>query len=227
MVPDEILLELFSLKPNYFPDQTKCSRILFSFNIESNMRSLVFFMHASLDGFVAGLNGELDWVSVDDELFDFVATLTRQADTALYGRVTYEMMEAYWPTAGDKPDAGKHEKEHSVWYKKVRKVVLSKTLGASGLKNTQVIKENLAENINKIKQLTGKNILIFGSPEASHSLLDAGLIDEYWIFVNPILLGKGVPLFDKVPGIIKLKLIESKTFSSGVVALHYRKAQND
>jgi len=178
-------------------------------------------MHASLDGFVGGTNGELNWATVDDEIFDFVSTLTDQADTALYGRVTFQMMEDYWPTAGEKPNASKHDKEHSIWYKNVSKVVLSKTMNETGLKNTKVISDNLLENITKLKQQPGKNILIFGSPRASHSLLNIGLIDEYWIFVNPILLGQGIPLFEHVPGKIKLKLIESKTFTSGVVALHY------
>lgn len=187
------------------------------------MRSLVFFMHASLDGFVAGTKGELNWVTVNDEIFEFVSTMTAQADTALYGRVTFQMMEAYWPKAGEKPNASKHDKEHSIWYKNVAKVVLSKTLDDTGLKNTKVIRDNLQENITQLKQKSGKNILIFGSPGASHSLLEFGLIDEYWIFVNPILLGEGIPLFKNVNDRVKLKLLESKTFTSGVIALHYRK----
>jgi dihydrofolate reductase len=188
------------------------------------MRSLVYFMHASLDGFVAGTKGEMNWITVDDELFDFVSTMTDKADTALYGRVTYQMMEAYWPTAAEQPNASKHDKEHSVWYKNVSKVVLSKTMNETGLVNTKVISDNLPENINKLKKEPGKNILIFGSPRASHSLLNAGLVDEFWIFVNPILLGQGIPLFKDVRDIVKLKLIESKTFTSGVIALHYKKA---
>ena len=180
-------------------------------------------MHSSLDDFVAGLNGEMDWITVDDEMFDFVKTMTDQVDTALYGRVTYEMMEAYWPTAAEQPNASKHDKEHSIWYKNVSKVVLSKTINETGLLNTKVISENLTENINKLKQQSGQNILIFGSPRASHSLLNAGLVDEFWIFTNPILLGQGIPLFKNVPGLIKLRLLDTKIFTSGVVALHYRK----
>jgi len=185
------------------------------------MRNLIFFMHASLDGFVAGLNGEMNWISIDEEMFDFVATMTDKADTALYGRVTYEMMQGYWPTAGEHPGASKHDKEHSAWYNKVAKVVLSKTMSEKGLENTTVIGNHLAENINKIKSQDGKNILIFGSPKASHSLLGEGLVDEFWVFVNPILLGEGIPLFKDVIKGTKLKLIESRTFSSGVIALHY------
>jgi len=180
-------------------------------------------MHTSLDGFVAGPNGEMNWIKLDDELFDFVATMTANADTALYGRVTYEMMQSYWPTAGEQPNASKHDKEHSAWYNKVSKVVLSNTINETGLTNTKVIGDHLTDNINKIKKQEGKNILIFGSPAASHSLLSLGLIDEFWLFVNPILLGEGKPLFKGINETIKLKLAESKTFACGVIALHYAK----
>jgi dihydrofolate reductase len=182
-------------------------------------------MHSSLDGFVAGTKGELNWVTVDDEIFEYVSSFTKEADTALYGRVTYQMMEAYWPTAAEKPDASKHDKEHSAWYQKVSKVVLSKTMSETALINAKVISGNIIENISKLKQSSesgSKNILIFGSPGASHSLLNLGLIDEFRIFVNPVLLGKGIPLFRYINGKIKLKLLESKTFTSGVVALHYK-----
>ena len=180
-------------------------------------------MHTSLDGFVAGPNGEMGWINVDEEIFDFVATMTDQADTALYGRVTYEMMQSYWPLAGEQPDASKHDKEHSKWYNSVSKVVLSKTIQEAGLNNTTIISDQLSNNINRLKRQEGKNILIFGSPGASQSLLNEGLIDEFWLFVNPIILGQGMPLFKDITGTTKLKLVESKTFACGVIALHYRK----
>jgi dihydrofolate reductase len=156
-------------------------------------------------------------------MFDFVATMTAQADTALYGRVTYEMMQNYWPTAGEKPNATKHEIEHSTWYNKVSKIVLSKTILEIGLDNTKVIGHQLSDNINKLKQQEGKNIIIFGSPRASQSLLNEGLIDEFWLFVNPVILGEGMPLFKNITGTTKLKLVESKNFPCGVIALHYGK----
>ena len=190
------------------------------------MRNLIFFMHTSLDGFVAGLKGEMDWINIDDEIFDFVATMTDKAGTALYGRVTYEMMQSYWPNAGKQPNASKHDKEHSAWYNKVSKVILSKTISEKGLDNTKVIGDQLADNINKIKKQDGKNMLIFGSPAASNSLLSQGLIDEFWLFVNPVLLGQGIPLFKGVTETTKLKLIETKTFSCGVIALHYETKRN-
>lgn len=180
-------------------------------------------MHTSLDGFVAGPNGEMDWIKFDDELFDFVGTMTAASDMALYGRVTYHIMENYWPKAGEQPNASKHDIEHSAWYNTVPKVVLSKTLNEKELVNTKVIGDNLKEKITKIKEQQGENILIFGSPSASHSLLCLGLIDEFWLFENPILLGKGKPLFNNIEQPIPLTFVESKKFACGVIALHYAK----
>jgi dihydrofolate reductase len=190
------------------------------------MRNLVFFMHISLDGFVAGPNGELNWLKIDEEMFDFVATMTNNADTALYGRTTYQIMESYWPKAGEQPNASKHDIEHSRWYNSVPKVVLSTTLNASELINTTVVNDNIPDRINELKQQDGKNMLIFGSPTASLSLLNLGLIDEFWFFMNPIIVGQGMSLFKKVNEKIELELAGSKTFSCGVIALHYKTKRN-
>ena len=189
------------------------------------MRKLVLFMHTSLDGFVAGPNGEMDWITVDEEMFDYAGERTNQADTALYGRLTYEMMESYWPTAADQPGATKHDIEHSRWYNKVTKVILSRTMKGTNLPNTKIISENIANEIIQLKQAPGQDILIFGSPSASHSLMAESLIDDYWLFVNPILLGEGMPLFKGIKNRTRLKLVETIPFSSGVVCLHYEKFQ--
>jgi dihydrofolate reductase len=185
------------------------------------MRKLILFMHTSLDGFVAGPNGEMDWINVDDEIFDYVGHEVDKADMALYGRVTYQMMEGYWPTAGDQPDASKHDKHHSSWYNKVAKVVLSRTMKGMKLNNTTIISDNLVDEIKKIKAMPGNDIIIFGSPSAAHSLMAENLIDDYWLFVNPILLAKGIPLFSGIKDITKLKLLLSHSFTLGVVCLHY------
>ena len=190
------------------------------------MNKIISFMHISLDGFVAGLNGEMDWIKVDEEIFDHVGKRIKEGNTALYGRVTYQMMENYWPTAGDKPTATKHEIEHSKWYKKAHKVVLSKTIKAAGLINTKIISDNLSETINEIKQsgqTSGENkeILLFGSPTATHSLIQLNLIDGYWLFVNPIILGRGIPLFVDIKDKIKLKLLTTRQFTCGVTELNY------
>ena len=181
-------------------------------------------MHISLDGFVAGLNGEMDWIKVDEEIFDHVGKRISLSDTALYGRRTYQMMENYWPTAGDKPTATKHDIEHSKWYSKVHKVVLSKTIKDTGLANTKIISDNLSERINEIKQSHNggsKEILLFGSPTATHSLIQLNLIDGFWLFVNPIILGRGIPLFTDIKDKIKLNLLTTRQFASGVTELNY------
>ncbi len=186
------------------------------------MRKLISFMHISLDGFVAGPKGEMNWIKVEEELFDHVGKRIGETDTAMYGRKTYEMMEGYWPTAGAAPDASKHDIEHSRWYGQVRKIVLSTTLSQDGLSNTIVIGDNLAERINELKQEPGSEIALFGSPSATHALIEQGLIDGYWLFVNPIILGQGIPLFTGIKDKIKLKLLPGgKQFASGVTELNY------
>jgi dihydrofolate reductase len=185
------------------------------------MRKIFSFMHISLDGFVAGPNGEMNWIKVDEEIFDHVGKRVSESDTALYGRVTYDMMEGYWPTAGDEPGASKHDIEHSKWYMNAHKIVLSKTMKGADLPNTTIISDNLADNLNKIKQQPGGDILLFGSPTATHALIQQGLIDGYWLFVNPIILGEGIPLFTGIKEKIKLKLLATQQFSSGVTALSY------
>lgn len=124
------------------------------------MRKIISFMHITLDGFVAGPQGELQWAQVDEELFDYIGKRIQTGDTALYGRKTYQMMEEYWPTAGEKPNATKHEVEHSTWYKNVHKVVLSKSLQGANLKNTTIISDNLADELAKVKQQAGSDILL-------------------------------------------------------------------
>jgi dihydrofolate reductase len=188
------------------------------------MRKIISFMHISLDGYVSGLNGEMDWIKIDEEIFDYVGKRISEGDTALYGRVTYQMMENYWPAAGEKPAATRHQIEHSKWYNKVHKIVLSKTMKEAGLTNTKIISDNLSDRINEIKQSRNggsDEILLFGSPTATHSLIQQNLIDGYWLFVNPIILGQGIPLFADIKDKIKLKLLTTRQFTSGVTELNY------
>jgi dihydrofolate reductase len=191
------------------------------------MGKIVLFMHTTPDGFVAGPNGEMDWINVADEIFDFAGNNTDNADTALYGRITYQMMESYWPTAAGQPKATKHDIKHSNWYNRVTKVVVSKSLKGQNLPNTKIISDNLAMEINKLKQETAKDILIFGSPSAVHSLMAENLIDDFWLFINPVLLGQGIPLFSNIRDRIKLKLITSHTFASGVVCIQYERQMQE
>lgn len=185
------------------------------------MRKIISFMHMSLDGFVAGPNGEMNWIKVDEEIFDHVGKRISQTDSALYGRTTYQMMESYWPEAGNKPNASKHDIEHSRWYNKAHKVVLSKTLKDADLPNTTIISDNLSDRLNEIKQQAGSEILLFGSPTATHALIQQNLIDGYWLFVNPVILGQSIPLFADIKDKIKLKLLSTQQFTSGVTELNY------
>ncbi len=190
------------------------------------MRKVVSFMHISLDGYVTNAKGEMSWINIDQEMFDFAKERTLAADIALYGRVTYELMETYWPTAADQPNATQHDIEHSAWYKSVSKIVPSRTMKGSVPKNTTIISENLADEIRKLKKEDGKEIIMFGSPTIVHELTAENLIDDYWLFVNPILLGGGNSLFKAFNQSIYLKLISSQVFSSGVVCLHYETKTN-
>lgn len=185
------------------------------------MRKIISFTHISLDGFVAGLNGKMDWININEEIFDHIAKRVKKGNTALYGRVTYQMMESYWPTAANKPDATRHDLEHSQWYSKVHKIVLSRTIKDEGLANTTIINDNFLEEITQLKQQDGADILLFGSPRATHSLIQENLIDGYWLFVNPVILGDGIPLFKNVKEGMKLKLLTTRQFACGVTELSY------
>ena len=187
------------------------------------MRKLVLFVHVSLDGFVAGPNGEMNWIHADDEIFEYAGKRIEKTDAALYGRVTYQMMEDYWPKAADKPNASNHDIEHSGWYNRVEKIILSKTLQSLDKANTKVIGTDLQTEISKIKQSKGSEILIFGSPSAAHALMEHDLIDDYWLFVNPVLIGKGISLFKNIGSKQKLKMTGYKAFSSGVICLQYER----
>lgn len=193
------------------------------------MRKIVSFMHVSLDGFVASTDegmASLGWISLSDDLFAYVDQWIQQTDTALYGRVTYQMMESYWPTATEQPNASTHDQAHSRWYKTARKIVLSKTLLEKNNPDTKIISSHLSDEISKLKHSAGSDILVFGSPGATHALMAENLIDEYWLFINPILLGQGIPLFKNIKDRTALKLVKSKLFDSGVLFLHYEVKQN-
>jgi len=165
----------------------------------------------------------MNWITVDAEIFDYTATLTDNADTYLMGRATYQMMEAYWPKAGEQPNASKHDIEHSKWYNNVHKVVISKSLHEQSLPNTTIVGKNLEQEVLELKKLPGKDIIMFGSPTAAHYLMKHDLIDEYGLFVNPVLLGHGIPMFHDIDGILNLKPSSRRAFSSGVICLRYQR----
>jgi dihydrofolate reductase len=186
------------------------------------MRKILAFMHVSLDGFVAGPQGEMNWINLDDEMFDYADKETSRSDLALYGRNTYEMMDAYWPTAGDDPNANRHHKNHAAWYNKVDKLVVSRSMAGQQIPGVTIVSDNLRSGITAIKERPGQQILIFGSPSTIHSLIKEDLLDEVWLNVNPVLLGKGIPMFKDIETIKSLTLVETVPFKTGVIGLHYR-----
>ncbi len=187
------------------------------------MRKIILFIHVSLDMFSATADRDISWVKVDPEMFDYVAKMTSRSDTALYGRKTYEIMQAYWPDAGKAPKASKHDRQHSAWYNSVEKVVISNTMKAGGDALTRFVGGDVAGQIRELKNKPGKDILMLASAESARTLTAAGLIDEYKLFVNPILLGSGLPVFGTQGKPVNLQLAGTKVFRSGFVGLFYCK----
>ena len=185
------------------------------------MRKLVLFMHLSLDGFAAGPKGELDFLSYDEELQQWADQLVKTVGSPLYGRTTYQLMESYWPTVLTNPNASKQSLAHAKWVEDVPKIVFSRTLNEATWNNTLLIKENISEEVQKLKQKPGKDLVIFGSPGLSADLMSMGLIDEYKFTIHPIILGNGISVFKNNSSKSKLKLIDTSTLKSGVVTLHY------
>jgi dihydrofolate reductase len=185
------------------------------------MRKIIWNMHVSLDGFIAGPNGEIDWIYLNDEIFEDGHAVIKTADTALYGRKTFEVMKSYWPTATKNPNATKHDIDHANWVNPALKLVVSKSLKEPGWQNTRIIKENVPAEIAKLQKQPGKNIMLFASPTLASTLTNHDLIDEYWFNVSPIILGRGKPLFQDTTNVRKLKLVGSKAYENGVVNLHY------
>ena len=189
------------------------------------MRNLVMLEHVSLDGFVAGPQGEMDWIGVDEEMFDYTARLTDAADTAVYGRVTYQMMAYYWPTAADNPDATRHDVDHARWVNAATKIVVSRTAPDISWPGTRLVAADVERTFETLKQQAGKDLLLIGSPGLAQTLLRADLVDQFWINVNPVVLGAGIPLFGPDLPRLDLELLDSRVFASGVIGLHYRRVR--
>lgn len=175
-----------------------------------------------MDGYAAGVHGEFDGFDPSPENLDFVNSLTDEADAALAGRVSYQMLNTYWPTARDNPNATQSEIKYSNWYNDAEKIVLSKSLRNVDLENTTIISDQIAETLHDIKAMNGKNILMFGSPSVFETLHKLDLIDEYWIILYPVFFGKGIPFFTRTVDMKRFTFVESRPFSKGEMAIHYR-----
>ncbi len=121
-------------------------------------------MHTSLDGFVTGPGEEMNWIIMDEEIFQDAIELAATTDVALYGRITYQMMESYWPTVLTNPSSTRLELDHALWLENINKIVFSKTLERAEWNNTRLIKKNITEEMTKLKRQPGENMMIFGSP---------------------------------------------------------------
>jgi dihydrofolate reductase len=193
------------------------------------MRKVILAMQVTLDGFIEGPNGELDWaVKEDEETWKDVFALQRSADTLLLGRVMYPAFEKYWLAALTNPYSTKNEIEYAGLADKMQKIVFSKTLEKVEWKTARIIKDHIAEEILKMKQQPGKDMVLLGGAGLVSTFMNLGLIDEYHLIVNPLVLGGGKPLFKDVKERHKLKLIKTTAFfTSGKVVLHYGKGPDN
>ena len=187
------------------------------------MRKLIVFNHVSLDGYFVDVNGGMSWAKTDQndgEWNAFVAENSKGDGPLLFGRITYELMASYWPT----PIADHHAPVVAERMNKLPKVVFSRTLEKASWNNTKLVKGDLASEIRKMKQEPGEGMAILGSGTIVSQLAQEGLIDEYQVVVDPIVLGKGRTMFDGVKDKLNLKLTKSRAFGNGNVYLCYEPA---
>jgi len=181
------------------------------------MRKLFLFNMTTLDGFFEGPNQDISWHNVDEEFNEFAIDQLNEIDTLLFGRITYQGMESYWPTES----AIKDDPIVAGLMNSLSKIVFSKTLDKAEWNNSRLVKENVAEEVLKLKGQSGKDIAIFGSSELAVTLAESGLIDEYRIILNPVFLGHGTPLLKGIKEKVNLKLLRARTFKSDNVLLYY------
>jgi dihydrofolate reductase len=186
------------------------------------MRKLIYSMTVSLDGFVAGPGGEIDWSAPDEELHRFHNEQVKELGAYLLGRRLYEVM-TYWETADQQPSQSDYQLEFARIWKDLPKIVFSKTL-ENVVGNARLVRDEAAHEVARLKEQAGKDLAVGGAGLAS-SLMKVGLIDEYRLFVSPIVLGDGTPFFPPLASRINLELVETRTFGSRVVFLRYRQAQ--
>jgi dihydrofolate reductase len=186
------------------------------------MRKLIAAINMTLDGFCDHTAG-----IADDELHEHYNQLLSTADTILWGRITYQLMESYWPAIVKNPTGNKPEDEFAVLIDNISKIVFSRTLNTVDWKNTILKKEVVKEEILELKQSrkSGSKNILAGSPSLIVAFTQLNLIDEYQICVQPIILGRGLPLFKNLKGRINLKLLKTKPFDSGAVTFYYEPAK--
>ena len=188
------------------------------------MRKVVVSMNVTLDGFMSGSNCELDWhfKSWTREMADLLYEQLSKADTILLGRITFNAMAAYWPVKAMDLSFPREDLAFANLMNSYTKLVFSKTHGISQWNNSKLLTGEPADEILKLKQKKGKDIIIYGSGKIVNCLAKSRLIDEYRLWVHPLFLGKGKLLFKDLEKEYRMKLFKTKTFSSGVVILYYK-----
>ena len=179
------------------------------------MKKLIAAINMTLDGFC-----DHTAMIADEEIHQHYNELLSNADTLIYGRITYQLMESYWPSVVKNPTGNKPMDEFAVLIDNISKIVFSRTLKNVDWKNTKLKKEVIKKEVLELKQQAGKHILV-GSPSLIVALTQLELIDEYQLGVQPTVLGSGLPLFKNITDRIHLKLLKTKTFGCGAVTLYY------
>jgi dihydrofolate reductase len=180
-------------------------------------------MNTTLDGFIAGPAGELDWHFAywNDEMAGVVTKQLALADTILLGRLTYSAMAAYWPFTSADPCFPREDLAFAGMMNNYSKIVFSRTLKRAGWNNTVISRHNNTRKIVELKEQPGKDIMVFGSRSIVSSVMEWGLVDEYLVWIHPVLLGRGIALFHGISHPHRLKLQDTRTFNSGVVLNRY------
>jgi dihydrofolate reductase len=178
------------------------------------MRKLIAAINMTLDGYC-----DHTGMIADEELHQHFTDLLNNADTILYGRVTYQLME-FWQTVLKHPTGNKGMDEFAVAIDRIPKIVFSRTLKTLGWESARLADHNIEQEVLELKQQSGKDILV-GSPGLIAALTELALIDEFQLCVHPVILGKGLPLFKNITDKIVLKLLKTKTFASGVATLYF------
>jgi dihydrofolate reductase len=179
------------------------------------MRTVIFSVNVSLDGCA-----DHRVAVADDELHQFATGLLDTVDAVLFGRVTYQLFESFWPTAPEDPSLSRSVVAFARKINAMPKIVFSNTLEKAEWTHTRLVRGNAVEEVSRLKQLPGKDLSVGGLSFAS-ALAEQGLIDEYWLMVQPVIWGSGKRLFEGLKDRLNLKLSDTKTFHSGVVVLHY------
>jgi dihydrofolate reductase len=177
------------------------------------MRKVIVSIMLSLDGSFEGPNKDLDWHVWDDEMENYMDDFLNTVDAILLGRVAYQLLADYWPSSTQKVAPNMNN---------IPKIVFSKTLEKVEWKNSSLIKENIKEEMLRLKQQPGKDLVLFAGADITSTFLQLGLIDEYRIIVNPVILSNGKPFFKDMNDKLSLKLLNTKKFSCGNVILHYQ-----